>query len=67
MKTLPHPTAKHWDQTLFWRIVWHLGWFIKPLKNMYINKIRNDPEYDLHHPRPPLPPLPRNEEDNLGV
>ena len=37
--------AKHWDQTLFWRIVWHLGFFIKPLKTLYINKIRSDPDF----------------------
>ena len=36
---------KHWDQTLRWKIVWHLGWFIKPLKNLYISKIRADPDY----------------------
>jgi hypothetical protein len=34
-----------WDQKIFWRIVWRLGWFIKPFKNLYINKIRADPDY----------------------
>ena len=67
MKTLTQrPPKKHWDQTLFWRIVWQLGWTIKPLKTLYINKIRDDPEYDLRYPRPSLPRI-ENDEDNLGV
>lgn len=65
MKTLTKTPAKHWDQTLFWRIVWHLGWFIQPLKTMYINKIRNDP--DFSRPRAPMPPAHTEEEDHFGV
>ena len=34
-----------WDQKFAWRIVWHLGFYIKPLKNLYISKIRADPDY----------------------
>lgn len=66
MKTITKNHVRHWDQTLPWRIVWHLGFFIKPLKNMYINKIRNDPDFDLHHPRTPTPPV-ETEQDNSGV
>lgn len=34
-----------WHKQTKWKIVWHLGWFIKPLKNLYISKIRSDPDY----------------------
>lgn len=33
---------KPWEKTLRWRAVWQLGWFVKPLKKMWLDKVKRD-------------------------
>lgn len=37
--------TERWDQKIFWRIVWQIGFFFKPARDMYLNKVRGDDFY----------------------